>query len=196
MGLETLFLLIGMPVAQLLLKRYIGEFGEAVGPALADIAKQKMAERSAQREAEVCFENLGERITKQLLPLFEREAKAGSLSVEAVAEEVGATFKGHLSAEFFVSQDLDPARLAAELRRVRPLPEGMFSASERAFYERALDEAVRYVVELASRLPRFEEAHAAESLKRLRRLEDDIEEVLQGANSSSIEWRMKMLRRR
>jgi hypothetical protein len=179
MILDTIFLLIGLPVAQLLLKRYVGDLGDVVGKTLADTARKKIGERGLQREAKFRFENLGERIAKQLLPSFEREEKAGQLNVEAVAREIGETFQGRLSSEFFLSEDLDPARLAAELRRVRPLPEKMFSEPERAFYDRSLDEAVRYVVGLASRLPRFDEAHAAESLTRLRRLEDDVDEVLQ-----------------
>ena len=48
---------------------------------------------------------------------------------------------------------------------------------ETRVYEQVLDEAVRYTLEVASLLPRFETAVAAESLKRLSNLGQDVADV-------------------
>ena len=48
---------------------------------------------------------------------------------------------------------------------------------ETRVYEQLLDEAVRYTLEVASLLPRFETAVAAESLKRLSNLGQDVADV-------------------
>lgn len=78
----------------------------------------------------------------------------------------------------YLRNDLDPARITAELKRARPLPAGHFNQSEIALYDRALDEAVRYVVEVAAKLPAFDAAAVAESLQRLRHMQDSIDKVL------------------
>ena len=91
--------------------------------------------------------------------------------------EVEATLDGKISPEVLVGKDLDPAKLLAELRAVRPLPRGQFSAAEEEFYDRVLAEAVRYLVEVAAQLPRFEKAAVAESLKRLSHLGDIVEQT-------------------
>ena len=131
-----------------------------------------------QKEAERLFERIGERIVDRLYPLFEREVRKEHVNVEAVAHQLALTLKGHVSAAFFLSRDLDPVRLSVALREARPLPDAMFSADEEALYHRALDEAVRYVVEIAARLPKFEEGFAAASLTRLGNLSRDLDEVL------------------
>jgi hypothetical protein len=169
---------LGVPLGKFLLKRYLSDPAEGVGEALLDLAQTRISEYSDQRKAQRQFEDLGERIAARLVPLFEEEGRYEEFSIPAVAWELAHTLNGHISADFFIAEALDPAQLAAALRQARPMNEVQFSASEVALYNRALDEAVRYLVQVASRLPQFEEAYAAASLQHLGRLGDDLEEVL------------------
>jgi hypothetical protein len=80
------------------------------------------------------FEDIGDKVVRRLLPLFEN---VEDVSAEAVAHEVGLTLATHVSAEFFLEQDLDPAKLGIALRAERPLARGMFSQAEISLYERS-----------------------------------------------------------
>lgn len=169
---------LGGPLAKFLIKNYLSEPAEGVGEALLELAQTRIADYGDQRKAQRQFEDLGERIAIRLVPLFEQEVKNNDLSVEAVSAELAQTLNGRISADFFLARDLDPARLTAALRHARPLPESQFSAAEVALYDRALDEVVRYVVQVTAQLPRFDSAYAAVSLQRLTRISADLEEVL------------------
>jgi predicted NACHT family NTPase len=169
---------VGVAAWKLLLKRWLGDDGGAVAGGVVEALKSKFDDAYEQKEAERQFERIGDKIAKRMVPLFQEASRRGELNLESISYQIGLTLEGNISAEFFVARDLDPAKLTAALRQTRPLPEATFSEAETSFYERALDEAVRYVVGLASRLPKFDEEVAAQTLQRLSRLEDDLEEVL------------------
>ena len=179
-GLEVfLITVLAKPLGKFLLNNYLGEPAGDVGAGFLDVAKKKIESYTEQREAKRQFERLGERIAYRLLPLFERAKQRGELSVEAVGHELAKTLEGRISAEFFMTHDLDPAKLTIAFREARPFPKNQFSAAEIAFYDRALEEAVRYVVDVAAQLPRFEERNAAASLQRLRYLADGVDSILE-----------------
>ena len=67
---------------------------------------------------------------------------------------------------------------AARILAARSRGHTRFSQLETRVYEQVLDEAVRSTLEVASLLPRFETAVAAESLKRLSSLGQDVADVL------------------
>lgn len=168
---------LGPPIAEFLLKHYISEGAAASGKGLLDIAAGRITDEESQRVAVRQFEDIGDKVVRQLLPLFEN---VENISAEAVAYEVGLTLAAHLSAEFFLERDLDPAKLGIALRAARPLARGMFSQEEISLYERSLDEAIRYMVGVAQNLPRFEVQAAATALGRLSRIGGDLEKVLDG----------------
>jgi Leucine-rich repeat (LRR) protein len=169
---------LAAPIAKFLLKSYLSEPAEDVGGELIDVAKTKLKDYRDQREAARRFENIADRIVSRLAPLFEGAAETRDLNVEAVVREIGATLEGRVTSEFFLGRDLNPARLTAALREARPLPERMFSEAETQLYDRALSQAVRYVVEVAAALPGFDAAFAARSLERLGRVEDLVQKTL------------------
>jgi NACHT conflict system protein/NACHT domain-containing protein/Leucine Rich Repeat (LRR) protein len=177
---EILLVKLGSRLAKFLLKTYLKEPGEAVGAELVDIAKGKIEGYLDRQEAKRQFERIGERIAAQLLPFFEAETLPHEISAEAVIDQLARTLEGNISAEFFLARDLDPAKLIAELRRVRPLPRGQFSEAEVELYDRALAQAVRYIVEVAAKLPHFEVTQVKESLRRLTRIEDVVGETAEG----------------
>jgi hypothetical protein len=168
---------IGTPIARFLLKNYLGEAAAAAGAGLVDIAAQRISDEEGQRLCDRQFEDIGDKIVRRLLPLFE-DIEIGA--AEAIAHEIGLTLAGHVSAEFFLERDLEPAKLGTALRAARPLPRNMFSQAEIALYERALDEAIRYAVAIAQSLPKFEAQAAAATLGRLSRIGGDLEKVLDG----------------
>jgi NACHT N-terminal Helical domain 1/NACHT domain len=168
---------IGTPIAEFLLKRFLGEFGAAAGKGLLDIAATAIADEADRRTAKRQFEELGDRIVKRVRPLFD---KVTDNSAAAIAAELGTTLGQSLSAAFLIEKDLDPARLAAAFRQARPLPHAMFGADEAALYERTLDQTVRYLVGIAHELPRFEPTAVAAVLGRLSRMGDDLEKVADG----------------
>jgi hypothetical protein len=168
---------LGAPIAEFLLKHYISEGAAASGKGLIDIAAGKITDEESQRVAVRQFEDIGDKVVRRLLPLFEN---LEDISAEAVAYEVGLTLAAHLSAEFFLERDLDPAKLGIALRAARPLARGSFSQAETTLYERSLDEAIRYIVGVAQNLPAFEVQAAATALGRLSRIGGDLEKVLDG----------------
>ncbi|HEX5727108.1 MAG TPA: hypothetical protein VFX98_16645, partial [Longimicrobiaceae bacterium] len=169
---------VAEPLARLLLKNYLGEPAEGVAGGLLDVAKKRLGSYTEQREAARQFERLGEQVVLRLVPLFEREERNARVNVPTVADELRWTLEGNVSAEFFLSRELDPAKLAASLREARPIRKELLSAAEVALYNVALDEAVRYVVQVASQLPRFQQSLAAQSLARLGRMADQLDAVL------------------
>jgi hypothetical protein len=168
---------LGAPIADFLLKRYVGEGAAASGKGLIDIAATRINDEESQRLAARQFEDIGDKVVRQLLPIFENVETSAA---EAVAHEVGLTLAGRLSAEFFLERDLDPAKLGDAFRSQRPLPKGMFSQAEVSLYDRSLDEAVRYIVGIAQSLPRFEIQAVAAALGRLSRIGADLDKVLDG----------------
>ena len=166
---------IGTPVAEFLLKHFLGELAAGEGKGLIEIAAKAAEDGATQNEARLRFEDLGHKVVKRLQPLF---IELPSNSAEAVALQLGETLSKDLSVEFLVEKDLDPVKLAAAFRQARPLPNGMFGEAERALYDRALDEAVRYIIGIANSLPRFEPAAFGTVLGRLSRMGDEFERIL------------------
>jgi hypothetical protein len=175
---DLLMASLAVPLGKFLLKNYLGEPASAVGGGLLDVARKSIESYQQQREAERQFERLGERIVVRLLPLFERASDRTQLNPAAVANELAMTLDGHIHADFFLTRDLDPVKLSAALRAARPADKGL-SEPEAALYDRALDETVRYLVDVAVQLPHFESKAAGISLQRLARIGDDLDKVLE-----------------
>lgn len=167
---------LGPAVAKLLLKRFL-QVPDDIAGGLSDVAERKLTSWMDKREAEREFSRLGDDIVRRLAPLFENAAQA-TLNPEAVAHELRRTLETNVTSEFFVTRDLDAAELSAALHRARPLPNGMFSEAETQLYDRSLDQAVRYVIDMAAALPKFEPAVAAETLQRLRHVADRLTTIL------------------
>ena len=179
---ETLAIKLGSSLGKLLLKSYLRDPAEAIGDDLLEVAKGRIESYLDRNEAKRQFEKIGERVAVQLEPLLEREFQNDPVSVEAVLFELAGTLNGRISASFFLGQDLDPAKLQAEMKREHPLPKAQFSTAEEALYDRALGECVRYLIEIAAKLPRFEVTQVQESLRRLARIEDLVGETAHSMN--------------
>lgn len=174
---EILITKLGTRLGKILLKAYLEDPAEAIGSELLDIAKGKIEGALDRRDAARWFERIGEKIASQLESLFESEFRHDEVSAEAVIHELAQALEGRISSEFFLRKDLDPAKITAELRKGHPLPKNQFSDAEEQLYDRALAEAVRYVVDVADKLPRFEKTNIRENLRRLSEIGAVVEEM-------------------
>ncbi len=145
---------------------------------MIDFGKEKIPDLIERRNAARQFERYADDIVKRLRESLDARRKPHpELDADAVCGELSETLNGHISTHFLVAKDLDPRIIAEQLRQQRPLPPGRLPDLETRVYEQVLDEAVRYTLEVASLLPRFETAVAAESLKRLSNLGQDVADV-------------------
>lgn len=180
--LEILTKGLGKPLASFLLKLWLGEPLGSMGTGLVDLASGRIQDFGKRREAARVFEGIADRMVHHLQPLFDEAHRRGQVNLEAVAHELGLMLEGQISAERLVARDLNPALLTRVFREARALPSGQFSAAEEALYNNALEKAARYVVEVASMLPRFEVAAVATQLQRLSYLQSGVEQMLEAVS--------------
>ena len=167
---------IGLPTAKFLLKHFLGDAPASIGGSLIEIATAKIEDEEQQRIAARLFEDIGDQVVKKLLPLF---ANVPDQSSQLVALELGITLSANVTPDFLVNRDIDPKKLSTALRALRHPSQFRFSSDEAALYDRALEEAVRYIVGVSPILPRFEAQAVAATLARLSRIRDDIEKTLE-----------------
>ncbi len=187
---------LGAGLAKWLAKRYLGDLSQDLVGELIDFGKEKIPDVIERRNAARQFERYADDILKRMLQSLEtRRKRHPELDDDAVARELMVTFLGYeapngpyaspirfiptrITEHFLIAKDLDPRIVAADLRQQRPLPAGKLPELETRVYEQVLDEVVRYLIEVASLLPSFQPAVAAESLKRLSNLGQDVSDVL------------------
>lgn len=145
---------------------------------LVDTLLGRIPGEAEKRKARREFEELGDRMARELLPLFQSAERQGHLNPEAVVYALELTLDDRTTARFLVERDLEPGRILEELYKSRPLPSGHFSEAETELYKRALERSVRQLVSMASRLPQFQETAAARSLQQLSAVAADVDEIL------------------
>lgn len=170
---------LGAGLAKWLAKRYLGDLSQDLFGELIDFGKEKIPDLIERRNAARQFERYADDILKRMLQSLEtRRKKHPELDDDAICRELSETISGRITEHYLVAKELDPRVIAADLRQRRPLPAGRLPDLETRVYEQVLDEIVRYILEVASLLPSFQPAVAAESLKRLSNLGQDVSDVL------------------
>ncbi|MDB5391487.1 MAG: inlA 2 [Planctomycetaceae bacterium] len=173
-------------LGRFLVRRYLKEPVDVPGESLLAIARRKLTDVIQQREVARQFEDYADRIVQHLWRSLESRLKEQpALDLNAVAREIADTLGQTVSSDFVMRKRLEPAPLtdAFKATRVPALPE-----LERQAYELTLDESLRYLVETAAALPRFELPQAPECLKRLRTSGEDVDRALETVKL--IEWRV------
>ena len=141
---------VGAPAATLLLKWLLKgddaadipiDLGEEVGKSLLKIAADKIKDVLGQNKAKREFENLGEKLATKLLPLFEESTKRGDCNAKKVIGELQFTLGTKPTPGLLVKENLDPARIAAEMRARHQVDAPRFTTAERELYEMALDQS-------------------------------------------------------
>jgi hypothetical protein len=168
--LDSLMLTVAPALAKSILKVWLKDYDIAsdVASSLIDLLKSKGADTVAQHRGKRQFEEVGEKIAENLLPLFEADgAKISESSRNAVALMVADTLNNvKISPEFLVERHLDPIKLANHLLDSNPAATRDFSEAEAELYRRVVIESSQYIVDIASQLPHFTERTFAEILKR------------------------------
>jgi len=177
---ELLLEKLGNPLTAHLLTMWVGPVAGMLGGATLELGLARLRDIRDRRPAERLMKGMADSIVYQLVPLFEREAgMSHDMSVEAVACELRDTLDGMVSSELVIARELDPTKLAAAFREHRALPQGHFREAETALYERSLNEVARYLVEVASQLPRFKEVEVKAQLQKLHHLQDTLDKILE-----------------
>ncbi len=175
---DLLVINLGSRFTKLLVESWLGKGGTtAIIGDVVDIFKGRIQGAADQKKAKREREELCDRMARELLPLFERAEQQGQVNVEAVVLALESTLGGLTNSRFLVERNLDSGAILAELKQKRNLP-SQLSGAEDELYERALERSVRQLVEIASRLPQFEEAFAARSLQQLSRVTTSVDETL------------------
>jgi hypothetical protein len=164
-------------IAKFLFKRYLGISGEIGGAALVDLAKDKIKDAFLGRKAVRDAEELADHVLTKLLPTLQ-EDDAASLDREAITKRLGAVLDGHVTAAYVLSADLKPDQLADQLRQLARKQPTPLPPPEAAVFDRALEQAARYLVETAVALPKFDEAAEARTVELLGEAIPNIEQIL------------------
>ena len=179
---EVIALSIGPAIAKAVLCAWFNDqpIASNISSTLIDILTSHFSSHATAKRVERQLQDIGDRVSAQLLPLFESEgARLDESSLEAVAYEVASTFnQSTITAEAIVGMNLDPHHLAKHLLASRPDSTKLLSLDESELYRRIIREASIYVVQIASQLPLFQEAAVAEILRRQGQILTNVEGLL------------------
>ena len=180
--MEVVIITTGHAIAKAVLKLWLGDSTIAldVSSSLVDLLQAKTSDIFARRQAERQFEDIGEKVAKNLMPYFQRESRLDESSATAVALAVAETFdRTPLTAEHIVVNNLEPGLLADYLLKHAPRSNELFSDAEHRLYQRCVRESCRYIVEISSRLPSFSERAFGQILSRQSQLLSAVDVVIQ-----------------
>ncbi|WP_433871630.1 NACHT domain-containing protein [Saccharopolyspora sp. CA-218241] len=142
--------------------------------------------RGLHRRLDEVAEHVGDRLEQlcdrefAALPEHERVA-----ALDAVAD---ALAEADLSDTALLSADLDPLRLAGQVRRQVPTEPGAgLGEAGRALFDRALDDGCAQLVHLVRELPEYDARLAEESLRRATAVLAEVQEVLDRLPATSLE---------
>lgn len=165
---EFLIINLGVSVAKSLARSLLGGgFASEVLPELAGPLEDWGKDKATQREAAKQLEKLGQRVAERMQPAL--EAGFGLLEETrkkvVIREAVTTLGKVEISAEMVVKFNLNRDKLSRHLLDSRPRATKGFSDKEISLYERTLEEASRYILEIATHLTGFTGSAFAEILE-------------------------------
>jgi hypothetical protein len=167
---ETVVVGIGAAIAKGILKLWLKEqpIAGEVGDSLIGLLQTHTNSQLALLDGQRAFTNIGQRVARSLLPLFEAEGdRLDEGGRNSVAIEVASALqRANVTPTHLARRNLDPAILANEIVANHPLPRNQFGEAEISFYQRMIGECCQAMVDVASRLPGFDEATFAEVLQR------------------------------
>lgn len=167
--IEALTLTFAPAVAKSILKFWLKDtWAEEIPRDIVDALKKKTEDVLAQQKGKRQFEAIGEKVAESLLALFEADQITFSEATkEGLVEALTVTLnKAKITPEILTERNLEPAALAKHLLQFQPEYVRDFSEPEREFFNRAISETSRSIVDIATRLPAFNERTFAEILKR------------------------------
>ncbi len=161
---------LGKAVAKSIFKFWMkdSKLGQDISSNLIDLVGSKTSDTLAQRKGNRQFEDIGDKISENILPLLRSEnIHLDEGERRAVAIAVGETLnKSRLSIELLLNQNLQPSQLEQYMNAVNPGITKDFNEAATFLYQRILQECCTYIVDISSQLPSFTEHTFAEVLKR------------------------------
>ena len=144
------------------------ELGQDISSNLIDLVGSKTSDTLAQRKGNRQFEDIGDKISENLLPLLRSEnIRLDEGERRAIAIAVAETLnKSRLSIDLLLNQNLQPRQLEQYMNAVNPDITKDFSEAATFLYQRILQECCTYIIDISSQLPSFTEHTFAEVLKR------------------------------
>lgn len=155
---ESLISTLGFSVAKALAKSLLGEgFAAEVLPELLSPVEAWGRDRATQKRAEKQLEKLGQHVAETMRPVLDvRFGLLDESRKKAVLREAVTTLgRVEITAELVVKFNLNREKLYRHLLDSRPRATQGFSPEEVALYERALGEASRHILEIATHLSGF-----------------------------------------
>jgi hypothetical protein len=163
-------IMVGKAVTKSIFKFWMkdSELGEDISSSLIDLVASKTSDALAQRKGSRQFEDIGDKISEDILRLLKSEGisldegdrRAASSAVEETLN------KAKLSTEILLKQNLQPTQLEQYMVSTNPNATRDFSEAATFLYQRILKESCTYIVDISSQLPSFTEHTFAEVLKR------------------------------
>src|SRR6266487_909152 len=174
---------VGKAVAKSIFKFWMkdSELGLDISSTLIDLVGSKTSDTLAQRKGNRQFEDIGDKVSENILPLLRSEnILLDEGERRAVAIAVAETLnKSRLSTELLLKQNLQPTQLEQYMNAVNPNVTRDFSEAGVFLYQRILQESCTYIVDIASQLPSFTEHTFAEVLNREDLISARVDQVLE-----------------
>ena len=179
---EVVATVLGPAIAKAILKKWMNDskIASDLTSSLVDLIKSRTSDYLTQKRIARQFEAIGERVAETLSGLFEAEGvKIPENGRTAVALAVAATLdKSGIDSALLAEKNLEPRLLAAFFTQSNPNATRDFSEPEKALYERSIQEASQYIVDIAAELPQFNERTFGELLKRQNQLQNVADQIL------------------
>jgi len=174
---------VGKAVAKSIFKFWMkdSELGQDISSSLIDLVGSKTSDTLAQRKGNRQFEDIGDKISENVLPLLKSEnVQLDEGERRAVAIAVAETLnKSRLSTELLLKQNLQPTLLEQYLDAVNPNVTRGLSEAGTFLYQWVLQECCTYIIDISSQLPSFVEHSVGEVLKRENMIRVRVDQVLE-----------------
>ncbi|MEO0373260.1 MAG: hypothetical protein AAF329_01275, partial [Cyanobacteria bacterium P01_A01_bin.17] len=177
---ETLIVTIGAAMGKSLLKVWLKEqpLLESAASSSVDLLKSKTTDVLSARKAAREFDTLGDRIAESLEPIF-RNCNLQKNSYDAVANEAASAISdAQISSKLLAELNYNPVKLLEHIKKQHPNGDKYFSEAEISLYNRVLDLAAQYIVDLASNLPGYTAQNFTQILQRLDTSMETLDQVL------------------
>lgn len=191
---EILVTTIGFSFAKALFNYWLKDDPavDIIGEDLLELVRDKTKDILAARKGVRFFEEIGDKVAVRLEPLFRfyQEQPQGigekQIAVEAVAKEISVTIeKAHISARLLTKLNNEPTKLYKHMLTSRPSAAKDLSQNETDLYDRALNLAAQYFVDLASGLPEYTLSNFTEILERIDQSAEKLDKILEELDNLS-----------
>jgi hypothetical protein len=180
--LTSAAIIVGKEAAKSIFKFWVKDpgLGQDISSDFIDLIASRTEDELAQRKGNREFQDIGDKIAENLLPLLKSE----SLSLDEgerseVARAVATTLSlARLTTEILLKHDLQPIQLENYLQNSNPSATKDLGSAGTSLYRRIIHECCLYIINISSQLPSFTESTFGEVLKREALIIGKVDEAL------------------